>query len=276
MFIRGGNALKEELQLYPRQMKEAMSTSQLRLENVSMNFQASGDTLALENISLSVETGEFVVLVGPSGCGKSTILELIAGFIKPTTGKVMMHDRPVAAPGPDRLMMFQDHALFPWLSVKNNVAFGLLATSSKADAELKALEFINLVGLSGFEKHYIHQLSGGMRHRVALARALAASPEILLIDEPFPAIDAITRISLYDELQSIFIQKKNTMLAVTHDVREAACLGDRILVLSPRPGRVVGEIKIDLPRPRSINSEEVFHYSEKILKLLYSNREHNE
>lgn len=243
----------------------------LRLHNVTKKFESESQEVdAVGPVSLDIKEGEFLVLFGPSGCGKSTLLNMIAGFDSPSSGDITFFGKPITHPGPDRLMMFQDHALFPWLSVFDNVIYGLKNKhwlGWKARRET-VRHFLRMVHLEQFEKSLIHELSGGMRHRVALARALAPDPEMLLIDEPFPALDALTRVKLYGELQEIFTRTKKTIISVTHDMREAACLGDRVIVFSPRPGTVRAEINVDLPRPRDITDPKVAEYAGRIMAQL--------
>lgn len=243
----------------------------LRLHNVTKKFaSASQDVDAVGPVSLDIEEGEFLVLFGPSGCGKSTLLNMIAGFDSPSSGDITFLGKPITHPGPDRLMMFQDHALFPWLSVFDNVMYGLKSKRwmGRKRRRETARHFLRMVHLEQFENSLLHELSGGMRHRVALARALAPDPQMLLIDEPFPALDALTRVKLYGELQEIFTRTKKTIISVTHDMREAACLGDRVIVFSPRPGTVRAEIKVDLPRPREITDPKVAEYAGRIMAQL--------
>ena len=225
---------------------------------------------ALDEINFDVRPGEFVVFVGPSGCGKSTLLSLIAGFDSPSTGSIMLDGKPIARPGPDRLLMFQEHALFPWLNVIDNICFGLRQRHNWSWRRCRkvALSYIRMVHLEGFERASIHELSGGMKHRVALARSLAPDPEILLIDEPFPALDTLTKLHLYQELQEIFVSTKKTIISVTHDPLEAACLADRVLIFSSRPGKIEAEILIDLPRPRQTTDDEVVVHARHISHLL--------
>lgn len=241
----------------------------LRFAKVTKTFEsASQTTEALQPIDLEIREGEYVVFFGPSGCGKSTLLNLVAGFEEPTSGEILLDDRPVEGPGNDRLMMFQEHGLFPWLNVMDNVTYGLRwerAYRFKPRARTRrALELIQLVHLEEFSKSRIHELSGGMKQRVALARALAPDPQVLLIDEPFPALDALVRAKLYLELQDILVRTGKTIVSVTHDPREAACLGDRVVVFTGRPGRIRADIKIELPRPRDINDPQVTEYASRI------------
>lgn len=226
-------------------------------------------TPALQNIDLEIEQGEFVCIVGPSGCGKSTLLHLIAGLDKPTTGQVEVDGSLVSGPGTDRILLFQELGLFPWLSVRENVEFGLkMAGISKLERRDRARVFLRMVHLSHFEEHYIHQLSGGMRQRVALARSLALRPKILLMDEPFAALDAQTRDMLHDELERIWKETAPTIVFVTHNVREAVRLGDRVLLMSFRPGRIKSQFQINLQRPRHVEDSDVAYLSKEILGQL--------
>ncbi len=226
-------------------------------------------TPALQNIDLEIEQGEFVCIVGPSGCGKSTLLHLIAGLDKPTTGQVEVDGSLVTGPGTDRILLFQELGLFPWLTVRENVEFGLkMAGVSKLERRDRARVFLRMVHLSHFEEHYIHQLSGGMRQRVALARSLALRPKILLMDEPFAALDAQTRDMLHDELERIWKETAPTIVFVTHNVREAVRLGDRVLLMSFRPGRIKSQFQINLQRPRHVEDSDVAYLSKEILGQL--------
>jgi len=250
---------------------EVIAPSKLAIDNVSKSFQsASGTVLALDRVSLNVAEGEFVCLVGASGCGKSTLLSIIAGLEKPDSGTVLADGKPVTAPGRERLVMFQEPALFPWLDVFGNVLFGLKLKPnlSRKDRHDVAKYYLELVGLNHFEHANIHELSGGMKQRVSLARALAPNPRVLLMDEPFAALDALTREQFYGDIQRIWKERHKTIVFVTHNVREAACLGDRVLLFSPRPGRIQDEFKIELPRPRDINSVDLAAYSSRIKKSL--------
>jgi len=243
----------------------------LLVECVSKTFQArSGTLLALENISLNVREGEFVCLVGPSGCGKSTLLNIIAGLDSPDTGRVLADGEPVTGPGRERMVMFQESSLFPWLDVFDNVMFGLKLNPrlSREGRRKVALFFLKLVGLEKFIHANIHELSGGMKQRVALARALAPNPRVLLMDEPFGALDAMTREQLYGDIQEIWAKRRKTIMFVTHNVREAVCLGDRVMLFSPHPGRIQEQFEIKLPRPRDINSVELAKYSTEITRTL--------
>ena len=241
-----------------------MSTPKLRLRGVSKQFsvaRTTTPTLAVADFALEVQAGEFVCIVGPSGCGKSTVLNMIAGLDTPSAGTIEMDGRSVTGPGADRGVMFQDYALMPWQTVEQNIGFGLTHGTpgegmSKAQREARVREHIELVGLRGSEKKYPHQLSGGMRQRVALARLLANGPEILLLDEPLGALDAQTRLILQVELLRIWGEtqaraQRKTAIFITHDIDEAVFLGDRVIVMSSHPGRVKADITIDLPRPRN-------------------------
>ena len=241
------------------------------LEGISLSYKTnSGEgLLALEDISLSVQPGEFLCIVGPSGCGKSTLLHLIAGLQPQTSGKVLVDGRAVDGPGTDRLMIFQELGLFPWLTVGQNVEFGMkMKNISKAEREEKTQYYLRLVHLLKFRDSYTHQLSGGMRQRVALARALATEPDVLLMDEPFAALDAQTRDLLHDELERIWSETGRTIIFVTHNVREAVRLGDRVALMTFRPGRVKQEFPINLPRPRHIEETDVARTAKEILSCL--------
>jgi NitT/TauT family transport system ATP-binding protein len=252
---------------------QVIAPSKLAIENVSKSFKgASGSVLALDRVSLNVAEAEFVCLVGASGCGKTTLLNIIAGLEKPDSGLVLADGKPVTGPGRERLVMFQEPALFPWLTVLGNVLFGLklkpnLTSKDRRDV---ASYYLELVGLSRFERANIHELSGGMKQRVSLARALAPNPRVLLMDEPFAALDALTREQLYGDIQRIWKARRKTIVFVTHNVREAACLGDRVLLFAPHPGRIHEEFTVDLPRPRDINSVDLAAYATRITKALKS------
>ncbi|MDE3090053.1 MAG: ABC transporter ATP-binding protein [Chloroflexota bacterium] len=242
----------------------------LEIRGVGKTFSSkSGALTALESIDLDVRAGEFVCLLGPSGCGKSTLLNIIAGLDKPSAGGVRMDDKVVAHTGTDRVMIFQNAALFPWLNVIDNVEFGLrMSGVAKEERQEIARRYLRMVHLSEFEQAFIHELSGGMRQRVALARALALDPEVLLMDEPFGALDAQTRDILHDELQTIWSDTHKTVLFVTHNVREAVVLGDRVVVFSARPGRIKRDFIINEPRPRQIESYAVVDLAREIMAVL--------
>jgi NitT/TauT family transport system ATP-binding protein len=225
---------------------------QVQLQGVCKHFHTrQGKLHVLDRVNLEVARGEFLCLLGPSGCGKSTLFNIIAGLEAPDSGHVMVEGQPVTGPGPDRVVVFQDGALFPWLTVLGNVEFGLsLQDLTRAERRHRALEALEMVRLSRFAESCIHELSGGMRQRVAIARALAMRPKVLLMDEPFAALDAQTRNVMHEELQRIWTQTGKTVIFVTHNVAEAVRLGDRVAVLSFRPGRIRREVPILHPRPR--------------------------
>lgn len=245
--------------------------AKLRVEHVSKIYRGeSQSTQALEDVSLTVNEGEFICLLGPSGCGKSTLLNLIAGLETPDAGSLSADGESIVGPGRQRMVMFQEHALFPWLNVTDNVLFGLnlkphLSAEERAGV---AAAFLEVVGLTPFARASIHELSGGMKQRVALARALAPNPQVLLMDEPFAALDAMTREQLYADLQAIQQKRRKTILFVTHNVREAACLADRVVLFTPRPGRIAAEFKVDLPRPRDLNDVAVAQLASQIMHAL--------
>jgi sulfonate transport system ATP-binding protein len=252
---------------------QVIAPSKLAIENVSKSFRgASGSVLALDRVSLNVAEAEFVCLVGASGCGKTTLLNIIAGLEAPDSGTVLADGKPITGPGRERLVMFQEPALFPWLNVLGNVLFGLKLKPNltRKDRRDVASYYLELVGLSRFERANIHELSGGMKQRVSLARALAPNPRVLLMDEPFAALDALTREQLYGDIQRIWEARRKTIVFVTHNVREAACLGDRVLLFAPHPGRIHEEFTVDLPRPRDINSVDLAAYATRITKALKS------
>jgi len=245
----------------------------LRLQEVSKSFgSGAGAMSVLEKISLDIEPGEFVCLVGPSGCGKSTALNLIAGLEQPDSGAVLVNGTPVTEPGADRLFLFQETALFPWLDVISNIEFGLEAIGiAKNERRERALHYLQMVHLTKFANYRVHQLSGGMRQRVALARALAIDPQILLMDEPFTALDAQTRDMLHQELQQIWSATHKTIVFVTHSVHEAVTLGDRIIIFTYRPGRIKREISTaHLPRPRHIEDPQVIELAREVTETLRS------
>jgi NitT/TauT family transport system ATP-binding protein len=225
----------------------------IAIERLSKTFESSRGTshLALSDISLNVAQGELVSILGPSGCGKSTLLYIVGGFVSPSAGTMRVGGKPVTGPGPDRGPVFQEFALFPWKTVLGNVMYGLVEQGRpKAEAEKRARELIDLVHLKGYESFYPKELSGGMKQRVAIARTLAYGPSILLMDEPFGALDAHTRTGMQHELLEIWERDRKTVLFVTHSVEEAVFLSDRVVVLTGSPGRIKEIIRIDLPRPR--------------------------
>jgi NitT/TauT family transport system ATP-binding protein len=252
-----------------------MLVAKLEVDNLSVDYvmaRTQQKVRALQNVSLTVEAGEFVAILGPSGCGKSTFLNVIAGLIQPTTGSIRVNGVSVSGPGQDRALVFQSSALFPWRTVTGNVGYGLeLKGVAREEARSRAGHFIRLVGLSGFEESYPRELSGGMQQRANLARALAVDPQLLLLDEPLAALDAQTREYMQNELQRIWMETRHSAILVTHQIREAVYLADRLAVLSGRPGCIKTMIQVTLPRPRSVLTlqDPRFHALElEIWKLL--------
>jgi len=255
----------------PVLVERASRPPKLSLREVSVTYAANsnGQLAALSGINLEVRAGEFLCIVGPSGCGKSTLLHLAAGLQRQTSGEVLFEGAAVEGPGTDRILIFQELGLFPWLTVAHNVEFGMkMKGVPKPERERRVREYLRLVHLEQFKDSYTHQLSGGMRQRVALARALAIEPEVLLMDEPFAALDAQTRDLLHDELERLWEETGSTVVFVTHNVREAVRLGDRVVLLTFRPGRVKHEYSIDLPRPRQLEDVEVAARARAILNDL--------
>jgi NitT/TauT family transport system ATP-binding protein len=251
--------------------KQSDQQDLLTLRSVTKSYISSRKVVhALFEVDLAVKQGEFVCIVGPSGCGKTTLLNMVAGLEFPDSGFILKGSEIIKEPGRDRLVMFQDAALFPWRTVLGNVLFGLELIPGLARSERKdrAQAYLEMVGLKDFAKAYVHELSGGMKQRVALARALAPMPEVLLMDEPFAALDAMTRERLYSDLQRICAEEKKTVILVTHNIREAVCLGDRVILFSPTPGRISAEFDIKLTRPRDINSVDLARYSTEIMRSL--------
>ena len=244
--------------------------SHLKISNVSRHFRVNGASItALDNVTLDVHAGEFVTIVGASGCGKSTLLRLGAGLDTGHNGVVEHAGKPVTGPSLDRGIVFQEPRLFPWLTVERNVALGLEnAPFSKTEKRERVAKQIELVGLAGFEKAYPHQLSGGMAQRAGIARGLVNRPDVLFLDEPFGALDAITKVRLQGELQDIWASERITMVLVTHDVDEAVYLGDRVVIMSPRPGRISKIINIDLPHPRNRVCDEFVQTRNRVLATL--------
>jgi NitT/TauT family transport system ATP-binding protein len=225
----------------------------IRAHNISLSFRAKDrqPVTALKNFGLEVGRGEFVSIVGPSGCGKSTFLNIVLGLVRPEAGEIQLNGKTITGPGQERAMVFQEFGLLPWRTVQANVELGLeLKGVSVGDRSNRAMELIKLVGLDGFERHYPHELSGGMKQRVGLARALATDPEVLLMDEPFAALDAQTRDLMQTELLQIWERTRKTVLFVTHSIEEAAYLSDRVVMMTARPGTNKSVVQIKLPRPR--------------------------
>ena len=240
--------------------------SAVEARGVSVEYERTrdkGTLVALENFDLDVADGEFLAVVGPSGCGKSTFLNVVAGLVPPAAGEIKVFGKPVTGPGPDRAVVFQDYALMPWRTVEKNVRFGLeMQGRVDSDTGAKVARFIKMVGLEGFEKAYPRELSGGMRQRVGLARALVTEPRLLLMDEPFAAVDAMTRELMQEELTKIVAETGQAIIFITHGVDEAITLGDRIAVVTNRPGRIKEIIQVDLPRPRSRASRQLPEFQE--------------
>ena len=244
----------------------------LKLENVSKSFakiETDDVTHALTSVTTTMESGEFISLVGPSGCGKSTMLRLVAGLITPTTGHLTVNGEEIEKPAPDRGMMFQKATLFPWLTVRDNIAFSLKMQGKLKGNEDKVENMIKVSGLENFREDYPAQLSGGMAQRVALVRSLINEPPILLLDEPLGALDAFTRMNMQDEILKIWQEKQQLAIMVTHDVDEAIYMGTRVLVMDAHPGRVIADIPIDLPFPRDRGSREFVEYRIDILNKLH-------
>ncbi|HET8774351.1 MAG TPA: ABC transporter ATP-binding protein [Thermoanaerobaculia bacterium] len=217
--------------------------------SIGMSF---GSIRVLEDINLSVSAGEFLCILGPSGCGKSTLLNIAGGFVKQTGGEVTIDGEPVTGPDPRRIFVFQERGVFPWLTVEQNIGFGLFR-QGEAEKRERIAHYIQLVGLKGFEKSYPRELSGGMKQRLEVARALAVNPDVLYLDEPFGALDSITRLQMRRELLRIWHAERKTILFVTHDIEESVQLADRVVVLSARPGRVRRIVDIDIPHPRDLS-----------------------
>ena len=269
MFTKAATLPYEGLAAPSRRRRPGTSMS---LDGVSFSFETKdGARLAIDSASLKIEAGEFVCLVGPSGSGKSTILNLIAGLLSPSRGRVLEGDAPIGGPGPERAMVFQDAALFPWLTLRQNVEYPLqLAGVGKAERRERSEELLRMVHLYRFADVYPHELSGGMRQRGAIARALATDPAVLLMDEPFAALDAQTREILQGEVERIFLETRKTVVFVTHNVREAVRLADRIVLMGTRPGRILREVRIGLERPRPANDERVARFATEVSGFIRS------
>ena len=246
--------------------------TKLETRNVTKEFEGNNvenSVTALENINLHIEEGEFICFVGPSGCGKTTLLNILAGLDKPTSGEVILNGQPVQETGPDRIMVFQENALFPWLRVIDNVEFGLkMAGVEKEKRHEIAMHFLDMMQLKKFAEAFTYQLSGGMKQRVAIARALVTDPEVLLMDEPFAALDSQTRDLLMVELQLIWARTRKTIVFVTHNIAESVCLGDKVIIFTSRPGKVKKEVSINYRRPRLSEDNNLYSYRRKILDEL--------
>ena len=239
------------------------------VRNMGVTFGTNGSSvIAVNDVSLSVQPGEFVSLIGPSGCGKSTLLNIVAGFMKPTSGEALLDGKPITRPGSDRGVVFQQYSLFPWLSVRKNVEFGLkMAGVELTRRESTSRALLDLAGLLGFENHYPDQLSGGMKQRIGIIRALATSPRVLLMDEPFGALDTQTRVVMQEILTNIWQQFRISVLFVTHDIEESIFLSDRIYVMTARPGRIKAEITVPLPRPRKPEMTDTREFMDLVQEL---------
>ena len=253
----------------------------LEVRNLNKIFSAQGkDTVALRDVSFTTHRREFLCIIGPSGCGKSTLVRILAGLEQQTSGDVLLDGKPVKGPGRDRGMVFQTYTLFPWLTVKKNVMFGLeVNNAGKSEAEAQALQWLDLVGLGKFADSYPYQLSGGMKQRVAIVRALANQPRILLMDEPFGALDAQTRARMQAHLLEIWRKIDITVIFITHDLDEAIFLADRILVLKPHPGEVIEMIEVPVPRPRhesQVNAEEFLATRRRVDELIHTRADHSQ
>jgi ABC-type nitrate/sulfonate/bicarbonate transport system ATPase subunit len=242
--------------------------TKLRTDAVSMAFDRDGQRMSvLENINLEVGEGEFVCILGPSGCGKSTLLSMMAGFLVPTGGEVRIDGEAVRGPDPRRIFVFQERGVFPWLTVEGNIGFGL-SRLPRTERAQRVEHYIKMVGLEGFEKSYPHELSGGMKQRVEVARALAVNPDVMFLDEPFGALDSITRMVMRGELLRIWQAERKTILFVTHDIDEAVQLADRVVVMSARPGRIQQIVPIDIAHPRDISSPRYLELRDGILNQI--------
>jgi NitT/TauT family transport system ATP-binding protein len=254
----------------PNAMISAITETMIEIRDVEMSYAAARGNRPIEvlrRINLTVLEGEFVCLLGPSGCGKTTLLNIVAGFLDPTRGEVFAHRARVCGPDPRRIFIFQEGGVFPWLTVEGNVAFGIKGRTHQERRTIVE-HYLEMVGLTGFKRSYPRELSGGMRQRVEIARALAAAPEILYMDEPFGALDYFTRIAMRTDLVRIWQQERKTILFVTHDIDEALQLADRVVVLGPRPSSIQAVIAVDLPRPRYLNDDGLLRLRRDILHLL--------
>jgi ABC-type nitrate/sulfonate/bicarbonate transport system ATPase subunit len=238
----------------------------LSMRGVGMTFAGDGGEVpVLSEVSLDVREGELVCLLGPSGCGKSTLLNIVAGFLRPSRGEVLIDGQPVHGPDPRRIFVFQERGVFPWLTVEGNIGFGLSRLPAVERARIVE-HYVQLVGLRGFERAYPHELSGGMKQRVEVARALAVNPDMLYLDEPFGALDSITRIQMRSELTRIWQAEKKTILFVTHDIEESVQLADRVVVMSARPACIRRFVDIDVPRPRDLSARRYLELRDSIFE----------
>ncbi len=266
--VRMGSAVESEDFMPNSEVKEG--EDQIHIRNLSKTYVTEdSETVVLEDFSLDIRKGELISIVGPSGCGKTTILRMLAGLVQPTSGKILIGDRECTTPGSDRGMVFQDFALFPWRSVRKNVEFGLeIAGMPKEQRRERADKYLKIVGLEKFADHRVHELSGGMKQRVALARALVTNPDVILMDEPFGALDAQTRNLMQAGLLKILDKTDQTIIFITHSVDEAVFLSDRIVILTKRPAKIKEVVEIDWPRPRDRASPEFTALRKRILEEL--------
>jgi NitT/TauT family transport system ATP-binding protein len=242
--------------------------TKLRAEHVSVIFDRDGDSMpVLENINLEVAEGEFLCLLGPSGCGKTTLLNIMAGFLSPTSGQIRIDGKVVRQPDPRRIFVFQERGVFPWLTVEGNIGFGLFRLP-RTERERRISHYTRLVGLEGFEKTYPAELSGGMKQRLEVARALAVNPDMLFLDEPFGALDSITRLIMRRELLRIWEAERKTIIFVTHDIDEAVQLADRVVVMSARPAKIQRIVNIDIPHPRDLSSSRYLELRDGIFQQI--------
>ena len=262
--------MKTRLKVIPAGKQTQTRKPILKIDRLSKVFHINGSYLkVLDKVSFAAENGELICILGQSGCGKSTILKLLAGFLPPSSGSVLLNDTPVSGPGPDRCMVFQEDALFPWLTVRENIAFGLgSGRREKKVIKEEVDHFLRLVGLYEFKDYLPQEISGGMKQRVALARVLILRPQVLLMDEPFASLDAQTREEMQNLLLSLWEKLSHTILFVTHDVNEAITLADRVLLMDKSPGRIREEIRIDLPRPRKRQTSKFLFFSQKLYEGL--------
>ena len=259
--------MKTRLKLVPQKVPDRPTESILEIRDLRKTFQVSGKfTTILEQIHFSVNKGEMICILGRSGCGKTTLLNILAGFISPTAGQVLLGGHSATKPGPDRCVVFQDDALFPWLTVEENIGFGLGGTRRKVREETD--RFLSLVGLTEFRDYLPREISGGMKQRVALARVLILKPAVLLMDEPFAALDAQTREDMQNLLLSLWQKLSHTILFVTHDVQEAVKMADRILLMGKDPGRIRQDMAVDLPRPREMDTTQFLVLCRTLLEAL--------
>ena len=256
--------------LLRRELVKTVNEPIISVRDLELSFpgkQRAEPIHVLQAVNLEVGRGEFVCIVGPSGCGKTTLLNIITGFIKQSKGEILVRGIPVAGPDPKRIFVFQDNGVFPWLTVEQNIGFGLSRRSCDERQEI-VRHYVQMVGLTGFERAYPRELSGGMRQRVEIARALAPNPEIIYMDEPFGALDFITRMKMRTDLTRIWQEEKKTILFVTHDIEESVQLADRVVVMSQRPGTIRRQIEIDLARPRDLDSPEYLQVRDEIFQTM--------